>query len=416
MTINVAVLYQTDMDGHAAGGIDSYVRGILKHAPSDLRITLIGAADVLSRHALGREMPVQRGFGAAYWMPLVHLDPDGVRRTMPLTARYTAALLCAICAGKLRKFDVLDFHRMEPALLFRWDRRPKRLVMHQDLSGVIHSHSEIRWQHAPWVYRQLERLVLPTFTRLSAVRRPSRDAYATSFPRLAGRIELTPTFFDSEVFFCIDEVQRLQLRTEIRARLGLAGTTRLLVYAGRLDEAKNPRLLIEALAEPSLRAGDLHLALIGDGQLRPELALLVERLSLQGRVTMLGSQPKKTIQTMLQAGDLFVLSSAYEGMPIAVLEALACGLPVLSTDVGELRNVITDNENGLLCKGRSAAEFAGCIRAALSRADTMRGRACASSVQQFRAEVVLEETYRSYRRLAAQPWMGQPSSILPRRS
>jgi glycosyltransferase involved in cell wall biosynthesis len=401
MTVRVAVLHPTDLNGHAASGIDSFVRGIVNHAPDDLSITLFGAADISFGRAVNQEMAASVRTNMPRWMPLVQFDSGDSRKTVPLTARYALGLLRAITRGKLREFDVLDFHRMEPALLFWRDRRPKRLVMHQDLSGVLDSHSEIRWQHAPQMYRKLENIVLPTMNQLKLVREDSRDAYTKRFPKLAGRFELTPTFFDSETFSYINDIpKRMQLGADARASLGLTERARVLLFVGRLDKAKNPRLLIEALGAPSLCGVDIHLILIGDGTLRAELSQLVGHGSLQGRITMLGSQSKSNIRRVMHAADIFVLSSAYEGMPIAVLEALACGVPVVSTDVGQLHNLIKDSVNGMLCRSTSAVDFAACIRAALDRADEMRGKNCADSVRRFTADLVLEDTYGSYRELA----------------
>jgi glycosyltransferase involved in cell wall biosynthesis len=84
-------------------------------------------------------------------------------------------------------------------------------------------------------------------------------------------------------------------------------------------------------------------------------------------------------------------------MPIAMLEALATGLPVVSTDVGEVRLVVQDGINGQISATREPASFADAILRALSRAEIMRGAACEQAVNKYRPEPVLENIYANHR-------------------
>ena len=106
---------------------------------------------------------------------------------------------------------------------------------------------------------------------------------------------------------------------------------------------------------------------------------------------------------MLRASDIFALSSAYEGMPIALLESLACGLPAAVTDVGEVRRVVEHGVNGMISADRSVDAYAACLGEGLARAEELRGSKCTDAVVPYRPERVLAAIYENHRRQAQRP-------------
>ena len=111
----------------------------------------------------------------------------------------------------------------------------------------------------------------------------------------------------------------------------------------RLHEAKDLENLITAFAMVHREYGQARLLLVGDGEERPKLQALIGQLGLEKVVHITGL--RTDIPNYLRAMDTFVLSSRHEGMPLAVLEAMACGLPVVSTAVGDIPGL---NRNGEL--------------------------------------------------------------------
>jgi glycosyltransferase involved in cell wall biosynthesis len=131
-------------------------------------------------------------------------------------------------------------------------------------------------------------------------------------------------------------------REELRSRHGLEGPT--LVFAGRLTPQKSLDVALAALA----RSDGVSLVLAGDGPDRAELERRASELALDGRARFLGPQPRETVFELLRAGDAALLSSSWENFPHMVVEALAVGTPVVSTDTGGVAEVVTHGENGLL--------------------------------------------------------------------
>jgi glycosyltransferase involved in cell wall biosynthesis len=141
------------------------------------------------------------------------------------------------------------------------------------------------------------------------------------------------------------------------------------VFVGRLTEQKALPVALAAVAEVE----DARLLLIGDGPERASLERRVLELGLDQRVRFLGSLPREDALRYLAGARAAVLSSAWENLPHAAVEALAVGTPVVSTSVGGVPEVVHDGENGLLVPANDVSALAGALRAVLVD-DDLRAR------------------------------------------
>lgn len=117
-----------------------------------------------------------------------------------------------------------------------------------------------------------------------------------------------------------------------------------LITTGRLIPEKCFDMLIRAVANISL---PLQLSIIGNGSEKDKLQRLTKKLHMEDRIHLLGHKSKQEIVALLQDSDIFVLPSQSETFGVAYIEALACGLPIIATDCGGPRDIVTNN-NGLL--------------------------------------------------------------------
>jgi glycosyltransferase involved in cell wall biosynthesis len=149
-------------------------------------------------------------------------------------------------------------------------------------------------------------------------------------------------------------------RLQARRILGLNQEDIVLSNVGRCDYQKGQRYLLEAAGMLAPRWDRLRVFIAGrTGNASAELESLIRSGGLTGRVTLLGHQ--REIETLLAATDIFVFPSLYEGLPGALIEAMALGLPVIASDIGPVREVVEEGENALLVPIRSSAALSESI-------------------------------------------------------
>jgi glycosyltransferase involved in cell wall biosynthesis len=155
------------------------------------------------------------------------------------------------------------------------------------------------------------------------------------------RIVFIPNGVDTALYHAVAASQR----AELRGRLGLPDGP-LALFVGRLHPVKLLSVLLYAWERVAERCGDAHLLLVGDGPQRAELEQQVATAGLGDRVTFLGAVADPVLY--YQTANVFVLPSASEGLSNAMLEAMACGLPVVVTAVSGAADVVRDGKNGKL--------------------------------------------------------------------
>lgn len=116
------------------------------------------------------------------------------------------------------------------------------------------------------------------------------------------------------------------------------------INVGTLYHIKNHQLLINAFAKIYKRIQNIRLIIVGDGELRYSLSEQIKRLNLDNVVELVGNQ--SDVRTYLQRADVYCCSSKVEGLPISVLEAMACGLPVITTRAGGVIDIVKNCVNG----------------------------------------------------------------------
>lgn len=397
----IAIVYPADPMGVIPGGIDTFIKGVLRWAPPDLEFKLVGiTTDTAQRPPRRWTTCSIAGKRRFEFYPVLALKNSESQAMVPVALRFLLELL----RQRVRlSADVLEFHRIEPCLAFLRDSRPKTIVMHQNMNDLRNLGSDIRWRHFPSLYFKLENRILSRASSIFCVREDAAADYAERFPSLQDRIHFTPTWMDPETFHLADAATRRKGRALLEQEYGFGRGDFILVTVGRLDRQKNPLLLLEAFRRLQPAMPDLRLLFIGDGVLRRQVEQRAARYGLESNVCFGGVKPPREIATCLQASDLFVLSSAYEGMPIVVLEALGSGLPVAATDVGEVSRVVQPGRNGELVAAQEPDSLAEAIRTCRENIQRYRGRPCTDAVQPYTPQHVLMPIYDNYRRLAGQP-------------
>jgi glycosyltransferase involved in cell wall biosynthesis len=150
----------------------------------------------------------------------------------------------------------------------------------------------------------------------------------------------------------------------LRSRLGLPDGARVIIYVGRFVATKGLRELLDAFTALAARRDDVHLVLVGDGVMRPELDTRVSAAPCRARIHMPGALQPSQVAEWIGAADLLCLPSYSEGHPNVVVEALACGRPVVATDVGGTPEII-NGDNGIMVPPRDSAALEAALAAVL---------------------------------------------------
>jgi len=249
-------------------------------------------------------------------------------------------------------FDVIDSHWLYPdgfaaTRLGRELRRPVVLTGRGSDVDVLCFH---------WAVRRRARRALQAATRLCALSRAMRDTMVQAGAD-GERIDVVPNGVDTERFCPGD-------RDAARQELGQPADGTLLFSCGYMTRDKGFHHLIEGL--PSL-PDDVRLAMAGFGEEEDALERLASERGVADRVTFLGRVAQAAMPLWYRAADFFCFATYHEGCPNTVLEALACGTPVVSTNVGGVPDLMDGEGLGVLCEPRDTQAFVDALGSALER-------------------------------------------------
>jgi glycosyltransferase involved in cell wall biosynthesis len=386
----LTIYYQYDPWYPTIGGIQTLISSFIRYASLDLKLRLVGVSSApdlpRSDFQLGKWNSVELHGRDLLFLPLFHLLNDDVRQTVPTTLKYTLALLRRQLAS-----DFMHFHRLEPAIAaLNWSGQ-KTLFVHNDIQHQMLSQAganAILWKRFPTVYGALEKRLIHQFDQILSCYQDSVRFYQQTYPSLSQRVRWMRNSVDLRLFYPLSPSQREQQRRSLTHKLGLAEETQFILFAGRLHPQKDPLLLLQSFA--LLNDSRVHLLIAGAGELESAVRFEIKRLGLSHQVSMLGSVHQCDLVHIYQIANMFLLTSHYEGFPVSVLEALACGTPVVASASGELPRLLKD-QGGFVYYERTPTAIAAAVKQVLSGSTRFSPQACLQTAQPYSAQVVVGE-------------------------
>jgi glycosyltransferase involved in cell wall biosynthesis len=230
------------------------------------------------------------------------------------------------------------------------------IVLHTYHGHVFHSYFSPR---KTAVFLNIERFLARLTDCIIAVGDKQRDELIGYGVAPAGKIVSIPLGLEIETMLDAERE-----RGRLRAELGLNGVHRLVGIVARLVPIKAHDVFLQAAAEIRRCVPNVRFVIVGDGERRAELEARAGELGLGGEAMFLGW--RKDMRAVYADLDVVVLSSLNEGSPVAIIEAMAAGRPVVSTDVGGVGEVVEDGRSGLLVPSRDAAALARAVTKVLS--------------------------------------------------
>jgi glycosyltransferase involved in cell wall biosynthesis len=385
----LTIFYQFNPWYSSIGGIQTLINTFIKYAPTDFEVRLVGTASDRSQ-PLGKWQQQEFAGREISFLPLFFIENDDFRGLIPTTIKYAAALV-----GRNYASDFMHFYRIEPTIVTRHWQGQKTLFIQNDIQAQIATKDDknaILWRKFPAAYFALEKMLVDQFDQIYSCNTESMKLYQQRYPYLQERVAFLKNTFDEEIFYPLPSDKREQGRQELAMELGLAENTRFIMFAGRLHPQKDPILLIRSLA--GLENSNIHLLMAGNGELAESVRSEITRLGLEARVTMLGAVPQKQLADLHRVCHALVLSSAFEGLPFVVLEALACGVPIVTTQAGETPKLLS-SDSGIVCEERTPECIANALRQVVMNRERYPTSACVRTAQPYAASTVISEVYKT---------------------
>ncbi|HEV2201981.1 MAG TPA: glycosyltransferase [Bryobacteraceae bacterium] len=279
---------------------------------------------------------------------------------------------------RLRRANIPLWHLgkrpgFDPRLFASVDR-----VLNEAGPDVVHTHLSVLRYALPGLVRRQIPVVVHT---LHNVAEHETDLFGRIVQWFAFRRSVLPVAISREVASSVKRVYGVECRSMVPNCIPIESYRRsttdrfrwrekerfghdaiLFACVGRLEPQKNPLLLVQAFA--ALDDPRAHLVMLGEGSLREQLAAYIRRHGLHSRVHLLGK--RNEVPECLAASDVFAISSDWEGTPLAVMEAMAAGLPVIGTAVGGVPELVESGQHGFLVPPGDCAAFSNAMRTLLN--------------------------------------------------
>ena len=281
---------------------------------------------------------------------LIHLLPKGVseisKEQLPQQLNAVFDAVQSYCRKHALVYDLIHSHYWLSGVVGDMARaiwHGPHVTMFHTLGMVKNStasgenESDRRIAHERWLAKVADMIVVPAARE--------RDHLIHLYNAPPQKIRIVPCGVNLERFKPMD-------RADSRRRLGIPMNAQVALFVGRFAPLKGIDALLGAMADLKQSKPDLHLMVVGgDGPEAPGTQALmqqVDALGLKGRVLFAGRTGHKKLPAYYCAADLLVVPSHYESFGLVVLEALACGTPVLATPVGAVETIIQPGVNGII--------------------------------------------------------------------
>jgi glycosyltransferase involved in cell wall biosynthesis len=347
--------------------------------PGGAERMLLQLADELRRRG-HRVVPVGPAEGCG-WLAGEFRDRDYEPATFHL--RHPVDWRCAAGLATLfreRGVDVVHSHEFTMAV---FGAAAARMV---GLPHVITMHGGMAF--AERLRRRVAlRLAFRASTHVVAVSRDTRDRLVEALNVRPERVEVVPNGI----------VPEPGDGGAVRSELGLGPEDRLVLAVGNLYPVKGHRFLLEAVARSGRAGAGCHVAIAGRGDQESALRECAARLGLSDRVHLLGY--RADIADLLAAADVFAMPSLSEGLPLAMVEAMFAGVPVLATAVGGIPDLIHDGASGRLVRAEDPDALCEALRELLGSAPVRARYAAAArehAVRGYGAAAMVDAYLRLY--------------------
>lgn len=332
------MVYIYDPSKLQEGGGIRYAHNLVEYLlKSDIKVTLVGvqlAKKQTYRHSNLTFIPILHG-SETWW-------------------KYFIKLMVKAPFLKFSDSAVIHTHRTYftlPFIIFH-HKNPKVCTLHMKPLEFVRIEYPQYFKVVDKLHKIVESFCLKRIDILIAVSKKIKQAYEERYPEIKGKIRvISGTGVDLDKFKPMD-------KNKVLKKYGFKPEETIILFAGRIAKIKNIDFLIRSFALVKNEISNTMLVIVGRGKEQKHLENLVKELNLEKRVIFMGEVSPENMPEVYNCSDVYAISSYSEGDPIVVREALACGIPVVSTNVGDLKDIVSNEMLGKIVNSYNEKEFA----------------------------------------------------------
>ncbi len=318
------------------------------------------------------------------------LAPKFVSAGIIIETLHISSFLDISGLSRLRRFIQTEQPGIILTYLFHADMIG-RLALHNATAAPIIPFLRTTYNHPKYlIARILEWLTKPLVKRYLANSEAVKNFYVTHLGVDTKKITVIPNGIDITYFDSITP------DPELRKSVGIAPDDFTIICVANLHINKGHRYLLEAFEDTHKKLPNVHLLIVGDGVERDNLKSQLRNYDSQDNITFLGH--RTDIPELLKISDLFVLPTLFEGQSNALLEAMASGIPVITTDIPENRDLIEHNVSGILVPTQASAVLSQKIQELRHNQETRRALSTMAK-QTIRDTFSLDRATNSFQRI-----------------
>lgn len=342
LTEEVFIFEHLDPDGGYASGIDNVIIAMATEV-HDTKWVIVGVTNNPELQ-LGKIVKHPKIKNIDF-LPVARIN----KRKFSKNKRIPHSLIYAIGLVRFRskiRSKVIHSHRIEIGFLvvIFWPKSVLIQFIHNARNNLLGTQSDSKWKNFQRLFALIESLVLKKAKKILIF---NEDEFQR-ISEIRNSVVRCFTWYDSNIF----NVRRSKVRDSTKI---------IAAWIGRLDRQKNPELIIDIAIELKKNFVPFEVNIFGSGVLEGLVRQLVTENDLQSNIILHGVVSKEILAEKLQDSDLLLMTSVYEGSPTTLVEALACGVPVVCTSGSDPDGIIANGINGFRLEQWNAESFTECI-------------------------------------------------------
>lgn len=350
--MKILLIESYDFEGHQTGGSESFCNNIIKSF--GIKVALVGItmndSDIVGRWGKKMISGMEFDFFPVKYIKKYHNKKPLIpaRLTWFLALRkYKKAIVNYGCSNV--------FIQSQDTLLALYSWKFNNICYR--FAGLANPLSMSRYKWARFFDKIFEDLFIPKFiyvqTFLAAASKMEIEDFSRKVNKYGFTINISqfPTRVNTEIFY------PMKRKKELRTKLLYDNNSIIIVTSGRLSEVKGWKLLIDSFYFFLSDHPDSYLLFIGEGQDKAKIEKYSLSLNIHEKVQLIGFQTKECLAEFLNVADLFVMGSLFEGWPTSMVEALACGIPICSSNFGSAKEIIISEKIGIIVNERNPETF-----------------------------------------------------------